>query len=56
MICCKCDNDLAACTCPDLRERFETICKSEFLKIGAEYQNRIREQIERNERESTKTE
>jgi hypothetical protein len=56
MICCKCDNDLAACTCPDLRERFEKILKSEHIVIGYDYQKRIREQIERNERESTKTE
>lgn len=49
MICIQCDEDLAACTCPDLKERFERILKSEHLIISDDYQKRIREQIARNE-------
>jgi hypothetical protein len=56
MICCNCDKDLAACTCPDLKERFERILKSEHLIIGDVYQRRIREQIARNESEQSKSE
>ncbi len=56
MICIKCDQDLAACTCPDLNERLEKIIACKHVHVGAEYQRRIREQAERNKRESTKTE
>jgi len=59
MICMYCEHDLKACTCPDLKERFERILKSEHLFLGADYQQQIREQIARNERsgpQQTKTE
>jgi len=59
MICCNCDNDLAKCVCPDLRERFESILKSPYLKVGHAYEMAVREQIARNEKsgpETTKTE
>lgn len=56
MICGRCEKDLAACICPDLRERFEKILQSEYVVLGINYQQRIREQIERNEREQSKTE
>jgi hypothetical protein len=48
MICTQCDSDLAACTCPNLEERFQRLCQSEFLLIGSDYAQRIKKQIERN--------
>lgn len=56
MICVKCDKDLQACTCPDLKERLEKILQCEHIHVGADYQARIRKQIDRNEAERTKTE
>lgn len=56
MICKKCDQDLADCTCPDLKERYERIVKMEFLFIGPEYRKRIEARIAQNEKEQTKTE
>lgn len=56
MICIQCDQDLAACTCPDLKERLEKILKSKYLIIGDAYQRRIREQIARNESQQSKSE
>jgi hypothetical protein len=56
MICMKCNQDLAACPCPDLKERFEKILQSEHLYVGPDYQERIRQQIERNEAERSKAE
>lgn len=47
MICQKCDNDLAACVCPDLEARYNQIKDSEFIHIGAEYKARIEAQIKR---------
>jgi hypothetical protein len=55
MICCACDNDLAKCVCPDLRERFERILKSKHVHIGEEYQQRIWAQIDRNEKSGPQT-
>lgn len=55
VICVKCDKDLADCTCPDLKERFESILRSEFIYIGPEYEQRIRQQIERERSESELT-
>ncbi len=54
MVCCNCDLDLAFCTCADLEERFNQI--SQHVVIGSDYEKRIREQIERNKTEKTKTE
>lgn len=54
MICCKCDRDLASCTCPDLKERFEKI--RQFVFFGSDYLKRIEKQIERNEKEQSKVE
>jgi predicted amidophosphoribosyltransferase len=48
MFCCKCDNDLAKCTCPDLLERLESILKIPQLYVEPEYEERIRKQAEAN--------
>lgn len=47
MICVKCDNDLAECTCADLEERFKKILACEHIAIGADYAARIVQNIER---------
>lgn len=47
MICGKCDNDLAACTCDDLEARYNQIKKSKFIVLGDEYKARIEAQIKR---------
>ena len=56
MICRKCDNDLPACTCPDLKERFESLLKSKFVIVGEDYAKRILAQIARNEAQQSKAE
>lgn len=53
MYCSKCNNDLAACTCPDLEERFESIKTIPQLHIGIEYQARIAGHIYRRKQAGT---
>jgi hypothetical protein len=53
MTCVKCDKDLAKCLCPDLEERFLSLCRNGFLAIGEDYAQRIKKQIERNKQHNT---
>lgn len=53
MWCCKCQNELSECTCPDLKERLENISKSPHLFIGKEYRKRLDKQAEKNANEKT---
>lgn len=54
--CGKCDNDLAACTCSDLEERYNQIKNSKFIKLGDEYKTRIEAQIKRQKESQSHTE
>lgn len=46
MFCCKCQNDLADCVCPDLAERLEKLKNIPQLHIGGDYTKRIEKQAE----------
>lgn len=52
MYCCKCNNDLADCTCPDLKERLESLKNCEYLHIGPGYLKRIEKQAENPEKQA----
>lgn len=47
MICMVCNNDLAACVCPELRQRALAIVESGYVLIGPDYLRRILEQADR---------
>lgn len=50
MFCCKCNNDLADCTCPDLQERLEKLKECKNLFIGGDYMKRIEKQADNPEK------
>jgi hypothetical protein len=53
MHCCKCNNEITECTCPDLKERLESLKSCEHLHIGADYLARIEKQAENNSNKKT---
>lgn len=56
MHCCRCNNDLAACTCPNLKERLDKLCECESIYIAPDYYKRIAKQAEKNAGEQTRQE
>ncbi len=47
MYCCKCNNELSECVCPDLKERLAAISSSPHIHIGKEYLERIQKQADK---------
>lgn len=53
MYCCKCQNELSRCTCPDMKERLERISKIDHLYIAPEYMEKLKARAKTNENQES---